>query len=143
MYFHIKISNSFQVRLWGNNLVHLGFGNNSFYSVCFILFYGTNFDSEEIKKGSVIKANFFLCKKNIKPYWFFALILLSKCDFFVSPNIHILFPCFGEEGVVSSWLELSAVLILSTLFLENIGKIFAYEIEQRDSKYKCCKVEIY
>lgn len=141
MYFHIKISNSFQVRLWRNYLVHLGFGNNSFYSVCFILFYGTNFDSEKIKKENKGKFPFML--KNIKPYWFFALILLSKCDFFVSPNIHILFPCFGEEGVVSSWLELSAVLILSTLFLENIGKIFAYEIEQRDSKYKRCKVEIY
>lgn len=42
------------MRLLRNYLVHLGFGNNSFYSVCFILFYGTNFDSEKIKKGSVI-----------------------------------------------------------------------------------------
>lgn len=113
-----------------------------FIQYALFFFYGTNFDSEKIKKGGVIKAIFLLCKKYKTLLIFFALILLSKCDVFVSPNIHILF-CFGEEGVVSSWLELSAVLVLSTLFLENMEKIFAYEIEQRDSKYKHYKVEIY
>lgn len=52
---------------WGfgeNYLDYVGFGNNSLHSMCFILcLLNTNYDSEKIKKASVIKAMFPLWKK--------------------------------------------------------------------------------
>lgn len=114
---------------WGfreNCLDHVGFGNNSIDSVCFIAcFLNTNFYYEKIKKASVIKAMFLLGKK-VSPI--FTLVLHFKYGVTLKKSfktflyILLFFGCvcvFGKGGLSTSQLELSAILYFFLHDFEN------------------------